>query len=124
MGLVMNVKPSMRQTLQGKALLSEARVTLNQKYYKNRGKFDEELSLAQTDKIKFEDTKKEVQFVDLTKILTGVKPESECTIEPTKHKLKFDEKAICEKLIRKYGDENFGKMAADIKVNYLQWSKG
>ena len=60
MGLVMNVKPSMRQTLQGKALLSEARVTLNQKYYKNRGKFDEELSLAQTDKIKFEDTKKEV----------------------------------------------------------------
>ena len=27
-------------------------------------------------------------------------------------------------MIKKYGNESFGKMARDIKINYLQWSKG
>ena len=38
--------------------------------------------------------------------------------------MKSDEKEICRRLIKKYGNENFHKMAHDIKLNYLQWSKG
>jgi len=37
--------------------------------------------------------------------------------------LKHDEVQIVERLIKKYGDNHL-KMAKDIKVNYLQWSRG
>ena len=39
-------------------------------------------------------------------------------------KLKADETEICRRLVKKYGRENYAKMARDIKLNYLQWSKG
>ena len=40
MGIVMNNKPSMRQTTIGKALLTEARVKMNPKHYKKIGIID------------------------------------------------------------------------------------
>ena len=52
-----------------------------------------------------------------------MKPESECPFERTGKKLGFDEDNICKKMIAKYGDNTI-KMARDIKVNILQWSKG
>ena len=53
-----------------------------------------------------------------------IKEKSACVIKPTVKRLKFDEAEICKRLIKKYGPENHGKMARDIKINYLQWSKG
>ena len=40
MGLVMNSRPSMRQSDEGKALLSEARVRLNKAHYAKQGLVD------------------------------------------------------------------------------------
>ena len=45
-------------------------------------------------------------------------------IKPTVRKMKADEIEICRRLIKKYGHESHGKMARDIKINFLQWSKG
>ena len=46
----------------------------------------------------------------------------------TRKKIKHDEARICERLIAKYGeadaDDTHEKMFRDIKLNYLQWSKG
>ena len=61
---------------------------------------------------------------DLTKLFPEIKSKEEAVIKPTVRRLKADEKQICERLIKKYGTESYGKMARDIKVNYLQWSKG
>ena len=65
---------------------------------------------------------------DLTSVFPELKPLSECKVEKTKHKLKYDEVNIIEKLIKRHGspedDDNVDKMFRDIKLNYLQWSKG
>ena len=115
MGLVMNNKPSMRQSKEGKALLTEARVRMNKSHYEKIGIIDSD------EEVQAEETKPKA---DLTEIFPEIRPESECTIKPTVRKIKADEKEICKRLIKKYGTESFGKMARDIKVNYLQWSKG
>ena len=61
---------------------------------------------------------------NLTNVFRDIKKREDCIIEKTKGRLKHDEKTICEKLVKKYGQENYSKMAKDIKINYLQWSKG
>ena len=45
-------------------------------------------------------------------------------IKPTVRKLKMDEMEITRRLIKKYGTEAHRRMAQDIKINFLQWSKG
>ena len=46
----------------------------------------------------------------------------------TKKKLKYDEANICLKMIKRFGsgddEDNVEKMFKDIKLNYLQWSRG
>jgi hypothetical protein len=61
---------------------------------------------------------------DLTKLFPEIKSLAESIIEKTAKHLKHDEVQIVERLIKKYGDNNHGKMAKDIKINYLQWSRG
>jgi len=62
--------------------------------------------------------------VDLMTVFPEIKAEADCIIKPTRRKLKSDETEICRRLVSKYGLENHAKMARDIKINYLQWSKG
>ncbi len=38
-------------------------------------------------------------------------------------RLTFDEKKICERMKKMYGEDE-DAMFRDIKVNYLQWSRG
>ena len=63
---------------------------------------------------------------DLTNLFPELRPLNECEISLTRKKLKHDEIKICERLIAKYGqtDEGIEKAFKDIKLNYLQWSKG
>ena len=61
------------------------------------------------------------------KLFPEIKPISECEVKPTVRRLKSDEREICRRLLKKYGgsdSENYARMAGDIKLNYLQWSKG
>ena len=62
----MNVKPSMRQTDEGKALLTKARVRLNKAHYEKHGGIlvddQEELKMAE------ESEKKEAPTADLTQV--------------------------------------------------------
>ena len=62
--------------------------------------------------------------VDLPEVFSDLRKLEDCKIEKTKGRLKHDEKTIADKLIKKHGQENYFKMAKDIKINYLQWSKG
>lgn len=59
----------------------------------------------------------------MTKIFPEIKQLSECVIEKTKKHLKHDEVQICQRLVNKY-NQDYTKMAKDLKINYLQWSKG
>ena len=121
MGLVLNSKPSMRQTNIGKALQTEARVRLNKKHYEKQGLIPDDVE--QVKKIA-EAEKAVVPKTDLTTVFPEIKAEKDAIIRPTVRKLKEDEKEICKRLLKKYGTENYRRMAMDIKVNYLQWSKG
>ncbi len=49
MGIVMNNKPSMRQTVIGKALLTEARVKMNPKHYEKIGIIDSDFEADKDD---------------------------------------------------------------------------
>ena len=116
LGLAKNPKPSLRQTKEGQALLTNARRRLNEAHYAKLG-----VSIPEEDEIivpKVEPAK------DLMTVFPEIKPEAECVIKPTVKKLKADEHEICRRLVKKYGFENHAKMARDIKLNYLQWSKG
>ena len=55
----------------------------------------------------------------MPEVFKDLKKREDCIIEKTKGRLKHDEKTICEKLVKKYGQENYSKMAKDIKINYL-----
>ena len=65
MGLVMNVKPSMRQTNEGKALLTKARVRLNKAHYEKHGGI---LADDQEELNQMEEEKKEAPTADLTQV--------------------------------------------------------
>lgn len=122
MGLVQNVKPSMRQTNEGKILLSKARVRLNKAFYAKQGmNVDYDAELAELES-KVEQAA-EAEADHLT-VFPELQSASKAAMKPTKSKLKSDEKEIVKKLIKKYGLESHGKMRTDIKINYLQWSKG
>ena len=120
LGLVMNNRPSLRQTLEGQALLSEARVRMNPEHYEKKG-VTVETEVQET--VNLEELHKK-PIHDMANVFTDLKKREDCTITKTKGRLKWDEKTICEKLIKKYGEEAHFKMAKDIKINYLQWSKG
>ena len=60
----------------------------------------------------------------MTKVFPAIKPVEECVIKPTVMRIRHDEEKICKKLIARHGKEDFLAMAKDIKLNYLQWSKG
>ena len=61
---------------------------------------------------------------DLTEVFPQIRPLDKCEIKPTLFSLKHDEVTICERLVKKHGEDQFTDMAKDIKINYLQWSKG
>ena len=62
MGLVMNVRPSMRHSNEGKTLQTEARIRVNKKHYEKHG-----LLNADIDQVEEIDNKKRVQpKTDLT----------------------------------------------------------
>ena len=66
MGLVMNNKPSMRQSKVGQALLTEARVKMNPKHYEKTGIIDSDLEDNEQ-----EDDKATAEYkpkADLTKV--------------------------------------------------------
>ena len=116
----MNNRPSLRQTVEGQALLSEARVRLNKDHYAKIGTTVQD-EIQET--VNIEELLKK-PLVQLPEVFQDLKKREDCIIEKTKGRLKHDEKTICEKLVKKYGQENYSKMAKDIKINYLQWSKG
>ena len=64
MGLVMNSKPSMRQSDEGKALLSVARVRLNKAHYAKQGIVDSD----DEDAMEKVDAKKPAPTQDLKKV--------------------------------------------------------
>ena len=99
MGLIMNNRPSLRTTIEGQALMSEARVRMNHQHYEKKG-ITVEQELDET--VNLEEFKKEPK--DLSKVFMDIKKREDCIIEKTKGHLKHDEKAICEKLIKKYGE--------------------
>ena len=124
LGIVQNNKPSMRQTKTGKALLGKARLRLNRAFYEKMGiDLDQNEELDEYDAMEKEEAEAGGQK-DLTDVFPELKSASQTTMKPTVRKLKADEKAICEKLIKKYGLEAHARMMKDIKINYLQWSKG
>ena len=43
LGIVMNNKPSMRQDKEGKLLMTEARIRLNQKHYEKQGVIEDDM---------------------------------------------------------------------------------
>ena len=91
MGLVQNVKPSMRQTNQGKELLSKARVRLNQAYYANQGmNVDYAAEIAELEQKTKEEFKEKP--ADLTTVFPELKTSSKNNMKPTVRKLKNDEK--------------------------------
>ena len=122
-GLVINNKPSMRHTEQGKALLGKARVMMNKRHYEKYGylkadaKDFAEVEAAEEEKLK--GTGK-----DLTEMFPELGKATEKARKPTIRNIKADERVICQRLVKKYGYEAVGKMARDIKINYLQWSRG
>ena len=116
----MNVKPSMRQTNEGKALLTKARVRLNKAHYEKHGG----ILVDDQHELDMEEEKKEAPTADLTQVFPELNSATAAKVKPTVRRIKADEREICKKLIKKYGPESHGKMARDIKLNYLQWSKG
>lgn len=66
MGLVKNNKPSMRQTNEGKALLTTARVRLNKAHYAKMG-----VEISDEEEI---DVPKDVPTVDLMTLFPEIKP--------------------------------------------------
>ena len=101
-------------------MLSEARVRMNKAHYEKIGTTIES-ELVETVNLD-ELTKKPKK--ELAEVFTDIKKREDCIIEKTKGRLKHDEKTICSKLVKRYGEENYSKMAKDIKTNYLQWSAG
>ena len=117
----MNNKPSLRQTVEGQALQTEARVRLNAAHYAKIGVTVED-ELQET--VNLIELAKKQPKVQLAEVFSDLRAKEDCIIEKTKGRLKHDEKEICEKMVKKFGQENFAKMSKDIKTNYLQWSKG
>ncbi len=60
---------------------------------------------------------------DLSEVFKSLKPQSEAKFEKTIKKLNEDETKIVQKLIAKY-ENNYRGMQRDIKLNFMQWSKG
>ena len=61
---------------------------------------------------------------DYNEIFPGVfKEAKDIVYGPSVAKLRGDDLFIVERLVNKYGDD-LGAMARDIKINYMQWSKG
>ena len=62
--------------------------------------------------------------MDLTQLFPGqFKSKDDIVYGPSVAKLRGDDLKITTRLIKKYGD-NIDKMFKDIKLNYMQWSKG
>ena len=116
MGIVMNIKPSMRQSDEGKALLSVARVRLNKAHYAKQGILESDEEGEPEKKV---EAKRPVPTKDLSEIFPEIKHRSQMIIKPTVRKLKADEREICKRLMKKYGTEAHARMARDIKINFL-----
>ena len=85
LGIVMNNKPSMRQSKQGKALMTEARIRINKKHYEQQGMIDEDLEEMKA-------TQETANNADLTKLFPEIKSRNEAVIKPTVRRIKNDEK--------------------------------
>ena len=101
--------------------MTKARVRLNKAHYEKHGGIlvDDQEELA-----KLEEEKKEAPTADLIQVFPELSSATADKVKPTVRRIKADEREICKRLIKKYGPESHGKMARDIKLNYLQWSKG
>ena len=99
LGLVMNSRPSLRQTLEGQALLSEARVRMNPEHYEKKG-VTVETEVQET--VNLNELHKKPN-VEMANVFTDLRKREDCTISKTKGRLKHDEKTICEKLVKKNG---------------------
>lgn len=113
LGLSTNMAPRMLQSKEGSKLTNKVTKELNPAFYSARQRNRPE-----------EPEEEPREPKDLTLLFPEIRPAAESIIELTPKKLKHDEKAIVERLITKYGEENHMKMAKDSKINYLQWSKG
>jgi Ribosome biogenesis protein Nop16 len=67
-------------------------------------------------------TKPEPGKADLAQIF-GLKNEKDIVYEDCVKKLSSDDASMMRQLIRKYGDD-FKRMFVDIKLNFMQYSKG
>ena len=81
----MNNKPSMRQSKQGKALMTEARIRINKKHYEEQGMIDEDLEEMKA-------AQETENKADLTKLFPEIKSKDEAVIKPTVRRIKNDEK--------------------------------
>lgn len=70
-----------------------------------------------------EDEVKVVTAVDPQILFPEIKSEAVAPFKKTGQKLAFEEDTLCQKMVKKYGDDTV-KMFKDIKMNYLQWSIG
>lgn len=130
-GLKVITNPSLKASREGKAELINA-----QKHFKRDDEKDKDSQLESEDEpinpLELEES--DTEFVDLpvkkgvevkpdlAKVL-GLKNADEVKFEDTVKKLNGDEVSMMRQLIAKYGD-NFKAMQRDIKINFMQYSKG
>ena len=75
----MNSKPSLRQTVEGQALLSEARVRMNKEHYEAQGVTVED-EIQET--VNLEELHKKPK-VELPNVFTDLRKKEDCVIEKT-----------------------------------------
>ena len=113
MGLSLNMAPRMQQSKEGQKILSAAYEAKYPGYMPPKKRHD----FAESD-----EEEEPAEPKDLCKLFPKIRSVEDSIIVKTPSKLKADEVTICEKLIKKFG-ENTHKMAKDTKLNYLQWSR-
>jgi hypothetical protein len=113
------LNPSFKFTEEGKKLKEELETQGKEEDYSSSSneEYDSESSYGEEVPQEPLQKKPKVDLVDLFKLKEGV--EHVKTIK----KLSSDDIPIMRKLVNKYGD-NISKMFRDIKLNYMQWSKG
>jgi hypothetical protein len=109
LGLTLNSQPRMLQSKEGSKLTDQATKAIHPKHA-----FNEESESE--DEVK-------VQAVDPQLLFPTIVSEAVAPFKKTGQKLAFEEDTLCEKMVKKYGDDTV-KMFKDIKMNYLQWSVG
>ena len=113
------MQPRMLQSKEGSKLAAAAAKVKAASYYKSMGMEAPDLPEDSDD----HDSDAGKPMRDYTELFPEIKSEADAPFEKSQKRLYFEEPKICKALVDKHKD-NYTRMAQDIKVNYLQWSKG